>query len=144
MIALDTNILIYAHRQDTPFHSSAKALLRNMAEQHHPWCIPWPCLHEFYSIVTHKKIYSPPSTPEQAIFQIKSWVESPSLLLIAENDQYQKALIEKTLELKIRGPMIHDLKILLICESNGVKKLLTFDRDFSKFNSLIVEIQRPF
>ena len=56
MIALDTNLLVYAHRRDSEWHAEATAAVRELAEGPAPWAIPWPCLHEFLAIVTHPRI----------------------------------------------------------------------------------------
>src|SRR5690606_35254170 len=85
MIAVDTNLLVYAHRKDSPFHEAAAARVRELAESPAQWAIPWPCLHEFYSIATHPRIYSPPSTADQVIDQIEAWLGSPTLILLAES-----------------------------------------------------------
>lgn len=61
MIALDTNVLVYAHLTDSPFHESALAAVTQLAEGNAPWSIPWPCIHEFFAIVTHPRIYNPPT-----------------------------------------------------------------------------------
>ena len=60
LIAVDTNLLVYAHREDSPWHDAAYRSLVGLAEGRTPWAIPWPCLHEFLAIVTHPRIYSPP------------------------------------------------------------------------------------
>jgi predicted nucleic acid-binding protein len=78
MIAVDTNILVHAHRRDSPFHEAARQTITELAEGKVAWAIPWPCLHEFYGVVTHARIYAPPSTPAQAIAQIDSWLEAPT------------------------------------------------------------------
>ena len=70
MIAVDTNLLVYAHRGDSAFHTEAADILRSLAEGRGPWAIPWPCVHEFMAISTHPRIYDPPSSPEQAIGQL--------------------------------------------------------------------------
>lgn len=51
MIAVDTNLLVYAHREDSPWHESALRKIRELAEGHAAWAIPWPCVHEFLAIV---------------------------------------------------------------------------------------------
>ena len=61
MIAVDTNILVYAHREDSPWHEAAWSCVAAMAEGRDSWAIPWPCLHEFVAIATHPRIYAPPS-----------------------------------------------------------------------------------
>lgn len=51
-MAGDTNILIYAQRQDSPFHTAALEELNQLGVSKRQWAIPWPCIHEFVSIVT--------------------------------------------------------------------------------------------
>jgi hypothetical protein len=53
-----------------------------------PWAILWPCLHEFLAIVTHPCIYDPPTPLASALDQVDAWLESPTLVLLAESDQY--------------------------------------------------------
>ena len=60
MIAVDTNLLVYAHREDSPFHQRAAECITGLAEERASWAIPWPCLHEFFAIVTHPRIYAHP------------------------------------------------------------------------------------
>ena len=67
MIAVDTNILVYAHRKDSDFHEPAAALLETLAEGAHAWSIAWPSVHEFFAIVTHPRIYRPPTPMPRAL-----------------------------------------------------------------------------
>ena len=83
MIAIDTNILVYAHRADSPFHTAATMAVRELAEGRAPWALPWPCVHEFFSVVTHPRVYDPPSSTAEAINQIAAWLESPSAVTIS-------------------------------------------------------------
>lgn len=136
MIAVDTNILVYAHRRDSPFHEAAAQRLRDLAEGTQPWVIPWPCVHEFYSIATHPRIYDPPSTAGQARAQIAAWLESPSLVLIAEGRTYWAMLRELVIDGKVAGPLVHDARIAALCLTHGVTELWTLDRDFSRFPAL--------
>ena len=57
MIAIDTNLLVYAHRRDSPWHTIARDAIAGLAEGRSAWAIPWPCVHEFLAIVTHPRIY---------------------------------------------------------------------------------------
>ena len=66
MIALDTNMLVYAHRRESSFHESAKQRIAELAASGAAWAIPWPCLHEFYAVVTNLRAFRPASTIEQA------------------------------------------------------------------------------
>lgn len=138
MIAVDTNLLVYAHRKDSPFHAIANRVVTALAEGRSAWAIPWSCLHEFHGIVTHPRIYSPPSTVDQAIAQAEAWMGSPTLQLLAENDLYwteQRALVKKA---KVAGGLIHDARVAALCLSHGVHELWSADRDFSRFPTLRV------
>lgn len=138
MIAVDTNILVYAHRADSEWHAVAQAKLAVLAEGTAPWAIPWPCVHEFYAIATHPRIYRPPTPVEKAIDQIDAWQESPSLLLLAETDTHWSTLRESLLSARVTGPMVHDARVAALCRQHGVRELWSADRDFSRFAGINV------
>lgn len=138
MIAVDTNILIYAHREDAPWHDAAYAKIAEVAEGRAPWAIPWPCLHEFLAITTHPRIYSPPTPLAAAIDQVEAWLESPSLVLLSETEGYWPELRFALEQGRIGGPLVHDARIAAICRDHGVRELWTADRDFGRFPSLTV------
>lgn len=137
MIAVDTNILVYAHRRDSPWHEQAHAALSGLAAGPARWAVPWSCIHEFFGVVTHPRIYDPPSLAEQAIDQIDAWVECPTLELIGEESDYWEKLRELLREGRISGPRVHDARIAAACILHGVRELWTADRDFSRFPKLI-------
>ena len=62
MRAVDTNVLVYSEIRSSLYHKIARRVLTELSEGALPWAIPWPCLHEFLAIVTHPRIYVPPST----------------------------------------------------------------------------------
>lgn len=136
MIALDTNILVYAHRQDSPFHEPALDTLADLGNGSAPWAIPWPCVHEFVSVVTHPRIYSPPTPVDTAFAFLANWFQSRSLVLLAEGESYFTWFSRLALGAKLAGPKIHDARIAALCLAHGVDVLYTADRDFSRFPEL--------
>lgn len=136
MTAVDTNILIYAHRQDSPQHKAAALAIQHLAEGAAPWGIPWPCVHEFLSVSTNPKIFKPPSPPEIAILQVEIWMESPTLRLLPESTGYWSELRATFLGGKLTGAQVHDARIHAICRSSGVRELWSADRDFSRMRGL--------
>lgn len=138
MIAVDTNILVYAHREDSPFHGIAARRITELAEGAALWAIPWPCLHEFLAIVTHPRIYAPPTPLVRALEQVDAWIESPSVVLLAESEAHWPTLRGLTTVGRIAGAQIHDARIAALCEQHGVRELWSADRDFSRFASLTV------
>jgi toxin-antitoxin system PIN domain toxin len=137
-MAVDTNVLVHAHRRDSPWHPAAYGRMSELAEGRSPWCIPWTCLHEFTAIVTHPRIYAPPSRLAEAIDQIDAWLESPSVALLAEADGYWPTLKSLLEEGRVTGPMVHDARVAAVCLLHGVRELWTADRDFGRFRGLTV------
>lgn len=133
MIAVDTNLLVYAHREDSPFHRSALDSLIGLAEGIASWAIPWPCLHEFLAIVTHPRIYAPPTPLARAVDQVEAWAASPSLRLLAEADTHWPTLRRLLEHGRIEGAQVHDARIAALCLQHGVSELWSADRDFSRF-----------
>lgn len=138
MIAVDSNVLVYAHREDSPWHEPAHAHLLRLAEGRAPWAIPWPCIHEFLAIVTHARIYAPPTPLETAIDQVEAWIESPSLALLAEPEGYWEPLRSILQTARVSGPQVHDARIAALCLQHGITELWTADRDFGRFAGLTV------
>ena len=136
MIALDTNVLVYAHRQDSPWHEPAAVRVAELAEGAAPWAIPAACLHEFLAIVTHPRIYRPPTPLALALDQVDAWRESPSLVMLTETDGYWTALRRVLERSKAMGATIHDARVAALCLHHGARELWTADRDFSRFVDL--------
>ena len=138
MIAVDTNILVYAHREDSEWHRAAYQRLSVLAEGRAAWAIPWPCIHEFLAIVTHPKIFTPPTPLARALDQVDAWIESPSLVVLAESQAHWERLRSLLTSGKVAGPKVHDARIAALCLQHGVKQLWSDDRDFGRFSALKV------
>jgi toxin-antitoxin system PIN domain toxin len=136
LIAVDTSILVYAHRRDSNWHDRAAGVIQELAEGSSSWALPWPCLHEFVAIVTHERIYSPPTPVGKALDQVAAWLESPALVLLSETDGYWDVLKRVTAGAKVAGPRLHDARVAALCIHHGVRELLSTDRDFSRFAEL--------
>jgi len=133
VIAVDTNLLVYAHREDSQWHVPAADVVRHLAEGSAPWAIPWPCLHEFLAIATHPRIYMPPTPAPAALAQVAAWLESPTLVVLSEGPGYWDVLAEVLRRSKATGPTIHDARVAALCQHHRVKELWSADRDFSRF-----------
>ena len=137
MIALDTNVLIYAHRPDGPMHARAAQSIGQLIEDPSPWAVPWPCLHEFIAVVTHPKVFGTPSTTEEAFDQFAAWLDA-GLVLLGESRGYLDRLKEVVRSSGVKGPKIHDARIAALCLDHGIDELWSSDRDFSRFPALRV------
>ena len=138
MIAVDTNLLVYAHREDSEFHAAARESVDSLRHQPAAWAIPWPCIHEFIGIVTHPGIYKPASNLSEALGFVDSLFASPQLHLLAESPGYFDKLRQISVAARLKGPRIHDARIAALCLHHGVSELWSADRDFSAFPQLKV------
>ena len=136
MIAVDTNILVYAHRQECEFHEAAAAYMVSLAEGAQPWGIPVSCLHEFLAVTTNPKVFASASTTDQALAQIEAWLASPQASVLHSGLQHVAVLSELSRKAKLKGGQFHDARIAAICLENAVSVLWSADRDFGRFKAL--------
>ncbi|MCD6675454.1 MAG: PIN domain-containing protein [Burkholderiaceae bacterium] len=149
MIAVDTNILVYAHRADSEFHRPALAALEALAAQSGGWAIPWPCVHEFLSVVTGPAFGARRTPPEVAFETLRTWLAHPRCTALAETDAHFTLLEALTQRAALRGGALHDARIAAICIGHRVEELWTCDRDFDRFpdlrirNPLVPSLHEP-
>ena len=138
MIAFDTNLLVYAHRAESPFHERAARVVRDAATGSAPWALPWPCLHEFLGIVTNPKIFKTPTPVDHAVAQVEAWLASPSLVTLSEEREGYWEVLARLLKAgRVQGAKVHDARVAALALFHGVDELLTADRDFSRFPNLV-------
>ena len=138
MIALDTNMLVHAHRRESTFHDKARQLVTALAASGSAWAIPWPCVHEFHGVVTNVRAFKPASTIAEASAQLSGWMASPSLVLLHEGVDHWAALQQLRVSARVVGGQIHDARIAAVCIEHGVRELWSADRDLNRFPSLSV------
>jgi toxin-antitoxin system PIN domain toxin len=133
MIAVDTNVLVYAHRPETPFHAAAVAALRDLAEGVAPWGLPVHCLVELAAVVTHARLWRVPSTADDVESQVGAWLESPSVRVLGEDRDFWPVFAACLRQARSAGGAVHDTRIAACCRYHGVRELWTADRDFSRY-----------
>ena len=138
MIAVDTNILLYAHREESSWHEPALRQLTELAEGRAPWALPAPCLHEFLAIATHPRVFDPPTPLSKAADHLAALLESPSVSVLTEGDGYWDTLFRLLGSANVAGPRVHDARVAALCLYHRVDELWTADRDFSRFPELRV------
>lgn len=149
MIAVDTTILIYAHRSDAAEHRAAKDALERLAEQHSQWAIPWPCIHEFLAVSTGRAFGEAATPLEDALMAVGVWLNHPRCKALHETDRHLSNLAGLCERARLTGGAVHDARIAAICIDNGVKEFWTCDRDFTRFpdlnsrNPLIPSLREP-
>lgn len=136
MIAVDTNILVYANRGEYPFHQAAQAAIGELAASGRRWAVPWPCVHEFIAIVTNTRIHRPATTVAMAMTFINNIRAVSSCEFIGEGEGYFEIFRDLAAASHVCGGQIHDCRIAAIAIHHGASELWTADRDFSRFPRL--------
>lgn len=142
MIALDTNILLHARREELAHHAAARTLLRSLAEGVVPWAIPWPCVYEFLRVITHPRVFDPPTDLDVALDDLDSLLASPSLVLLGEGAAHRSHMRRAVAAGRANGNLAHDAHIAALVIEHGASELWTLDRDFARFPG--VKARNPF
>ena len=138
MIAVDTSILVYAHRSETELHAVATSELVALAEGVAPWGLPIFCVTEFMRVVTHRRVFNPPSTVSQAFDFLDDVLASPVCRVIRPGRDFLGILTETARRADARGNLMFDAQIAALCREHGIAEVLTNDRDFERFEYLRV------
>jgi toxin-antitoxin system PIN domain toxin len=139
MIAVDTNVLVYAHVEEAPLHEKAKRRIEELAEGSDRWGIPVFCLGEFLRLVTHPRLFRNPYTPADACAALSRVLKSPSLLVLSPGERFPDLLLETVTESGAKGNLVFDAVVVALCREVGATDLLTEDRDFERFKTVRVQ-----
>ena len=139
MIAVDTNVLVHAHREESPKHRAAHARVVALAESPARWGIPVFCIGEFARVITHPRLFDPPYTAEEACEALTRLLASPSVVVLCPGSGYPALLAEAIRESDAIRNLVFDAQIAAVCRECGISRLVTEDRDFDRFENLRTE-----
>jgi uncharacterized protein len=138
VIAVDTNILVAAHRLEAPKHDRALHWLRSLSQGAEPWGVPVSCLSEFVRVVTHRSVFDPPSTIAQAVDAMDALLESPTVRILTPSGGHWSLVRASIVAGNATGNLVFDAQIAAVCREHGVERLLSEDRDFRRFPGLLL------
>jgi len=130
--------LVYAHREESPHHAAALNLIRKTAESPEPWALPWICIYEFLRVVTHARVFYPPTPTRVAWQACQSLLASPSIRLLHETERHQEVLHELLRTTRVEGNLLHDAHIVALMIEHGISEIVTADQDFHRFKQIHV------
>jgi predicted nucleic acid-binding protein len=137
MIAIDTNLLIYAHRSATAEHRAARKAIEAALNTAGGCGITLPSIAEFYSVVTHPAASGRPSSARAAADFLASLRES-GVEELAPGPAFAVKLVQMAADLGVVGARIFDLQIGLCALDGGATELWTHDGSFVKIPGLSV------
>ncbi len=142
MIAIDTNFLVYARRTEAVHHVEAKRLLSELSEGLRPWAIPWPCVYEFLRVVTHPRVFKPPTPLAKALEDMDRLFDAPAITLLGEGLGHRAHLRSMVTAGRATGNVAHDAHIAALLREHGIREFWTTDKDFHRFPGIAV--RNPF
>ena len=140
MIAVDTNILVYAHRSEMPLHHLANQWMNEICESNLPWGLPTPCISEFIRVTTQPRYFERPSELSEALGYIAAITSSPSCRLLRPGEDFLERFFHAVISGNARGKLVFDAQIVAICREHGIDRIFTNDRDFKRFEGIEVEL----
>ena len=139
MKAVDTNVLVYAHRAEMAQHAAARAALDALSKSPDPWALPWQCVYEFLRVVTHPRAFKPPTPPWVAWENMRALMDSPGCLTLAPTKRHAAILAGLLRDQSVRGNDLFDAHIAALVIEHGVRALITGDRRFRRFDGITIE-----
>ena len=136
MIAIDTNILVYAHRAGSTEHASARHALERATGG--DWGIALASVVEFVAVVTQRSLRGGPSTVEQAGKFIRT-LEDAGAAICVPGASFPGRLVSAAERLGVTGRAVFDLQIALTVADAGATTIWTHDRGFLHLPGLRVE-----
>ena len=138
MIAIDTNLLIYAHRSSAPEHRAARRALQRACDDPRGWGISLPSIAEFWSVVTHPESKGGPSAAKDAHGFLSALVQDGGALVWLPRDGSWERLLRVASDLRVQGARMFDLQIALTAFDNGASEIWTHDLRFTALPGLSV------
>lgn len=138
MIAIDTNLLVYAQRRHTRQHRAAQRAIERASADRRGWGIPLSCIAEFWCVVTHPASSGGPSPVKEARDFLRALVVSGGASIWTPGTGFWERLIQLATEMKIVGARVFDLQIALTALENGATELWSHDRSFAGLPGLLV------
>lgn len=135
MRCVDVNVLVYAHRSDTPDHARYAAWLDEARAADEPLGIPGVVLSGFLRLVTNPRIFREPTSTSLALTAAAALRGSPAFRPLEPGPRHWTLFETLCREADVSGDLVPDAWLAAIALENGAT-LVTADRGFSRFPRL--------
>lgn len=138
LLLFDSNILVYAHNEDSLLHSQAIKLVTRVIKGEIFGSLASQNLLEFYSVITDRRRVADPITPKLASGLINQYLSSP-FEIIYPNLNTNKIMIELLKKNEFEDGQIFDVFLIATMLSNNIRRIVTANvKDFKKFDGISV------
>jgi len=131
----DVNILVYAHREDSPHHQKTLTWLETLLNSDQAFAISELVLSGFVRIVTHPKIFNPPSSLDNALEFIQQIREQPNCVIVAPQERHWDIFTKLCKQANAKGNLVPDAYHAALAIETGCEWVTT-DQDFSRFSGI--------
>ncbi|MGH3431172.1 MAG: TA system VapC family ribonuclease toxin [Mycobacteriales bacterium] len=139
MLAVDTNVLVYAADADSPFHTACRGWLERQRARPDAWFTTWSVLYEFLRVTTHPRVMRRPWSATAAWDFITALLASPGLSILIPTERHPAVAAEVIAELPyLAGNLVHDAHTAILMREHGIARICTRDTDFNRFPFLDV------
>lgn len=135
MILCDVNIFVYAHREDAPDHKRYLAFLKQHLSASVPFGVSELVLSSFLRVVTHPRVFNPPSPLENALEFAEQVMHAPASVLVKPQERHWQIFCELCRNSGARGNLVPDAYLAALAIESGSTWIST-DRDYSRFAGL--------
>ena len=135
---VDTNILVYASNEDSPFHPRARTLVDHLATGPGVCVLLWPTVLGYLRIATHPAIFPSPLSFEDALGNMASFLGRDHVRAVGEEPEFWAVFTDVATEVKPRGNLVPDTHVVALMRQHGISAIWSRDRDFRKFTGITV------
>lgn len=135
MMLLDVNILVYAHRQDAPNHEAYCGWLEDLINSDQAFGMSDFVLSGFLRVVTHPKVFNPPSSIGQALAFAQELRDQPNCIKLTSGSRHWEIFCRLCQEAGVKGNLVPDAFLAALAIESG-SEWITTDRDYSRFKGL--------
>jgi toxin-antitoxin system PIN domain toxin len=139
VLAVDTNVLVYAADEDSPYHATCRTWLERQRRLPDAWYVTWGIVYEFLRVTTHPRVMRRPWNAAGAWGFIARLLASPGLEVLVATPRHAAVAEQVFGELPdLSGNLLHDAHTAILLREHGVKQICTRDTDFARFPFLDV------
>ena len=132
MLMPDVNVLVYAHREESPAHKRYAQWVTAMATGQEPFALSEPVLHGFIRVVTNPRIFTPPSTAKQAFQFLDALLSRSTCALVRPGPAHWSIFRRLCRDGDLRGKLVADAAHAALAIETGCQ-WVTADTDFARF-----------